>query len=66
MACDICGNNTKPLEPLREIYQTAEVKQVCPDCTKVLNKELRKIQDVTTAIHVGWFKNLIARLRSKT
>lgn len=59
MACDICGNNTKPLAELREIYQTEAVKQVCPDCNKVLDKELSRIQTATANIQIGWFKNLI-------
>lgn len=63
MACDVCGNNDKRLEPLREIYATKEVRQICPDCEKVINKELRKIQTATTQIQIGWFKNMLNQLR---
>lgn len=62
MACDICKNNTKSLTDLREIYQTDAVKQVCPDCNKVLDKELSKIQSAVSNIQCGWFKNRIKQL----
>ena len=62
MACDICKNNTKSLFDLREIYQTEEVRQVCPDCNKVLDKELSKIQSAVANIQCGWFKNRIKQL----
>ena len=62
MACDICKNNTKSLVDLREIYQTDAVKQVCPDCEKVLNTELNKIQVAVGKIQRGWFKNRIKQL----
>ena len=62
MACDICKCNTKSLVDLREIYQTDAVKQVCPDCEKVLNTELNKIQVAAGKIQRGWFKNRIKQL----
>ena len=65
MACDICKNNTKSLVDLREIYQSDEVKQVCPDCEKVLNTELNKIQVAAGKIQRGWFKNRIKQLLGK-
>lgn len=65
MACDICKNNTKSLVDLREIYQTEEVRQVCPDCNKVLDKELSKIQSAVVNIQCGWFKNRIRQLIGK-
>ena len=63
MACDICGNNSKPLENLRDIYQTDTIKQFCPDCEKVVSKELSKIQSAAGAIQRGWMKNMIQQLR---
>ena len=65
MACDICKNNTKSLVDLREIYQSEEVRQVCPDCEKVLNVELSKIQVAAGKIQRGWFKNRIKQLLGK-
>jgi len=65
MTCDICKCNTKSLTDLQEIYQSAEVKQVCPDCEKVLDKELRKIQSAVTNIQIGWLKNRIKQLIGK-
>jgi hypothetical protein len=65
MACDICRNNTKSLTDLREIYQTDAVKQVCPDCVKVLDTELSRIQTAAVKIQIGWFKNLIATMTKK-
>jgi hypothetical protein len=63
MACDICGNNKKSLIDLREIYQTDKVKQVCPSCEGILNKQLSKIQLATTNIQIGWFKNFISQFK---
>lgn len=63
MACDICGNNKESLADLRAIYQTDKVKQVCPACEKVLNKELSKLQSVVSNIQRGWFKNFITQLK---
>lgn len=57
MACDICGSNKQTLESLRDIYATDHIKQVCPDCVSVINKQLSKIQSATTNIQ----KSLLMR-----
>ena len=47
MACDICGKTGTSLNSLREIYQTSDIKAICPDCEKVVNKQLNSIQSMT-------------------
>lgn len=47
MACDICGKTGTPLSDLREIYQTDDIKSICHDCEKVVNKQLDSIQSMT-------------------
>lgn len=44
MACDICGKVGTTLTPLRDIYQTDDIKDICPDCEKIVNAQLNKIQ----------------------
>lgn len=63
MACDICGNNKDCLVPLRDIYMTDNVRQICPACEKVLDKELSKIQSAVSKIQIGWFKNFISQFK---
>ncbi len=63
MACDICGAKDKALVSLRDSYKTAEVQQVCPDCEKELNTQLRKIHSITSNILVVWMKRFIGERR---
>lgn len=44
MACDICGKRGTSLAELRSVYQTDEIKAVCPDCEKVINGKLSALQ----------------------
>ncbi len=45
MACDICGKVGTSLTPLHGIYQTDDIKDICPDCEKIVNAQLSKIQE---------------------
>lgn len=44
MACDICGKPSTSLTTLRDIYQTATIKMVCPSCESRVDKELDRIR----------------------
>lgn len=44
MACDICDKTGCHLEDVREIYRTREIRQVCDDCRRMINKQLDKIR----------------------
>lgn len=65
MACDICGCNNKPLSDLLDNYQTEDIKQVCPECGEILNKQLRKIKRLTTGLTGTWFKQFMNNLKGK-
>lgn len=54
MACDICGKRGTPLNDLRSIYQTDDIKSICPECEKVVNGKLSALQK--------WTSTLIRRL----
>ena len=63
MACDICGETGTELSPLLDSYQTKEIKAVCPDCLKVINKELWKIKELTNNIRESLFKRFMGAMR---
>jgi hypothetical protein len=65
MACDICGKTGTPLSDLREIYQTDEIKVMCPDCEKVVNKQLRSIQDMTGRMQRALLKLFMGERKAK-
>lgn len=46
MACDLCGAKGTPLADLLDGYKTDDIKAVCPECERVLNKKLWKIRAV--------------------
>ena len=45
LQCDICSKQVQykfQLHPLREIYQTEDIVQVCEDCEYIINKRLQR------------------------
>lgn len=50
MACDICGKVGSSLESLLDCYSTTEIKDICPDCARVVNEQLHKIKKLTMTI----------------
>ena len=65
MACDACGKTGTSLSDLRSIYMTSEVKAVCPDCEKIINKQLGKLQTATSNIQISLLKRFVNVLHSK-
>ena len=59
MACDICGNNSKPLTDLREIYQTREIKQICTDCETAVNKKNSELLTFVLKLRSSWLKKFM-------
>lgn len=47
MACDLCGKVKVGVEELKLSYQTDEVKMICDECEKIVDKELTKISKWT-------------------
>jgi hypothetical protein len=59
MACDLCGKRGTHLAPLLSIYKTDDVQEICPECEKVVNKQLSKIQSMTTKIIITLMKRFL-------
>lgn len=48
LQCDICSKQVQykfQLHPLREIYQTEGIVQICEDCEYIINNRLQRLQD---------------------
>lgn len=65
MACDICGQTGKPLTSLRDSYQTAEVKDICYDCEKIVNRQHSKLLSMVLNILADLLKRFITEKRAK-
>lgn len=65
MACDICGKTGTPLGELINLYQTDDIKAICPDCEKVVNKQLRSIQAMTVRIQKALLRRFMAERKTK-
>lgn len=65
MACDICGKIGTPLNDLREIYQTDVIKSICPDCEKVVNKQLDSIQSMTGRMSCALLKRFMSERKER-
>lgn len=53
MACDICGkvvSSADELTPLRDCYQTEEIKLLCNDCGKIADKEKNRLHKWTSTL----------------
>lgn len=65
MACDTCGKTGKPIDNILEIYQTDEIKQICDDCARTVNKHLHKLQRMTGLIQRDLLRSFLRRLRGE-
>ena len=65
MACDICGKTGTPLSDLRGIYQTDDIKAICPDCEKVVNKQLDSIQSMTGRLQRALLKRFMGERKER-
>ena len=63
MACDICGKVGTRLVDLHKEYQTTEIKQICPECEKVVNDTLWKIRAVTMKMNTSLIVRFMNKLR---
>jgi len=61
MSCDICGENKLPVTTLREIYQTDEIKQVCPKCETEVNDHLWKLKNCDST----WIQRMLKKWMEK-
>ena len=44
MACDVCGAKGTSLNNIREQFATDDVRAVCPNCERVINSHLSKLE----------------------
>lgn len=62
--CDVCTKRTEEeLIPLRSIYQTDDIKEVCRACERVINDKLSSLQSVVSKIQRGWLKEFMQTIR---
>jgi hypothetical protein len=66
MACDICGKVGTSLTPLHDIYQTDDIKDICPDCEAIVNIQLNKIRDSHTQAQQSLLKRFMEILKGKS
>lgn len=65
MACDICGDNRAPLNDLLPVYQTSDIRQVCPGCEKIVNKQHSRLREMLVSRMLpALTKRFISNLRS--
>jgi hypothetical protein len=65
MACDICGKTGEPLSSIREVYQTDDIKDMCSDCERVINKHLWVIKEHTLKLQGTLLKRFMDVLSNK-
>lgn len=65
MACDICGKTGTSLNDLRPVYASPDIKSICPGCEKVVNRQLSKIQTVTSNMVIDLLKRFICGQRER-
>lgn len=65
MACDICGKTGTSLVPLRDIYKTDEIQVMCPECEKIVDKQLNRIQESHGQGQRSLLKRFMSILKNK-
>lgn len=60
--CDICHKTSPYVNELLNSYKTDEIEDVCDDCNRIINKQLRKIKLVTVKITIDLFKKYMRGL----
>lgn len=63
--CDTCGKESDDLQTLRESYRTKDVKEVCPDCEKIINDQLYKVRRLQSKMTFSLMQRFINIFRSK-
>lgn len=63
MACDVCGAKVEYTEPLRDCYQTDDIKSLCPDCMRVADKELDKLNTWLYRVRCELLKRVLRQRR---
>lgn len=61
MACDVCGAKVEYTEPLRDCYQTDNIKALCPECMRVADKELDKLNTWLYRVRQSLLKRVLTQ-----
>lgn len=64
--CDICLKETDNLVDLLDCYKTSQIKQLCTDCEKVVNKHKSELQTVTSRMLTDWLKRFMTNKREQS
>lgn len=66
--CDICGKScySFELEHLRSMYETKDIKEICSECSKEVNKVLDKITDIYHNHKNNCLKRFMYNLKNKS
>lgn len=59
MSCDICGAKVESTAPLRDCYQTDDIKSLCPTCMQIADKELTKLNTWVYKVRNALLKNIL-------
>lgn len=59
MACDICGKTGARLNDLRDAYQTDDIKSICPECEKIVNKKHDELLDFALNMKRSLFQRFL-------
>jgi len=66
MACDICNAKGTSLVDLRDSFQTDQIKSMCPECEKVVNKKCRELNTwahrISTALTIRFMEERKVKL----
>lgn len=65
MSCDICGKNDKPLVDLFDQYQTTDIKQICPECERIVNQKKSKLLTFVLRMHNDLLKRFMGERRAQ-
>ena len=60
ITCDICNEHPSAIVDLKQQYQTEDIKQICPSCEKVINKQLGKMHQLAAEMNQSLIKRFMA------
>lgn len=65
MACDICGKTGVQLEPLLEPYQTKQIKDICPDCSRIVGNKNSALMTLMQKMRAALLVRFMRERRAK-
>lgn len=60
MACDVCGAKGTSLNNIREQFATDDVRAVCPNCERVINSHLSKLDGMWVRMRSALLKRFMS------